>query len=215
MNSSSDKTYLEETLFEEYKSIEAARIQMPKSLINLDFLLSTIMKNWMAYPDNNIFKKSILKEDLALCNILESNNKLLNLSKEAMLDLINIPFDKNNEEFVELWFNLIKDFYTKGDISNTVYIQNIDKSLSLDDLEKIYKKLDLLYSFCRTTGYNKDDFLKNITNLKEETSIQLIEKLKTKEAHKKCITCGKKLKWDSKYSICDKCHNKNYYGYWR
>ena len=69
-------------------------------------------------------------------------------------------------------------------------------------------RLDLLYSFCRTVGYNENDYIKKINILKEETSLIIIEKLKTKQMTRKCNMCGKVMPWNTKYSICDKCFKK-------
>lgn len=211
VNAAIDGDMIESLLNMEYKSIKYARIQLPKALLTIDMSLIDIMKNWMAYPDSDCFKKSILDEDLPLCKLLE-NTKGLNLSKEAMLDLINIPFEKRNDKFIELWMKLIKVFYNGGSIEKEIYVENPNNELSLDEAETLYKKLDLLYSFCRTVGYNENDYIKRINILKEETSLIIIEKLKTKQMTRKCNGCGRVLPWNTKYSICDKCFKKrNYY----
>lgn len=74
--------------------------------------------------------------------------------------------------------------------------------------------MDLYFSFARTVGYNKDNFLKNIMNLKEELSIEIMEKLKTKETYRTCRFCGKKLPWDYEYSSCQRCFNNKRKRYW-
>ena len=164
------------------------------------------MQNWIKIPDNGCFRKSTIEQDLKLCRILESSN--VGLTKETMLDLINIPFDEGNSDLEYLWYNLIMCHFNNGDILTDMDIPMPRKNDSLDSLELKYKKLDLFFSFARTVNYNKNDFLKNIMNLKEELSIEIMEKLKTKETYRTCKYCGKKLPWDSSYSSCDICYKK-------
>ena len=108
---------------------------------------------------------------------------------------------------------LILCFYNDRDILTEMDIPESKKDDTLETLELKYKMLDLYFSFARTVCYNKNDFLKNIMNLKEEISMEIMEKLKTKETYRTCKYCGKKLPWDYNYSICQKCF-KSRRNYW-
>ena len=210
VNSMVDANYIKSILNEEYVPIEFARIQLPKTLLSLNMSLSEIMVNWSKIPDNGCFKKSDINRDLKLCKLLEANT---NLTKEAMLDLINIPFDEGFDVLENLWLNLILCFYNDKDILTEMNIPEVSKNDTLETLELKYKMLDLYFSFARTVRYNENDFLKNIMNLKEEVSMEIMEKLKTKETYRTCKYCGKKLPWDYNYSICQKCF-KSRRNYW-
>ena len=210
VNSMVDSKYIKEILFENYSSIQFARIQLPKSLLNLNMPLSDIILNWTNIPDNGIFKKSDLSQDLKLCKILEDKT---NLPKETMLDLINIPFDEKFFELEKLWLDLILCFYNDKDILTEMDIPMVNKNDTLDELEIKYKKLDLYFSFCKTVGYNKNNFLINISSLKEDISLEIMEKLKTKETYRTCKYCGRKIPWDYEYSMCQKCFNNRRYGF--
>ena len=210
VNSMVDSEYIKNILFETYTPIQFARIQLPKSLLNLNMSLSDILLNWSKIPDNGCFKKSNIEYKLKLCKLLESN---ISLTKETMLDLINIPFDENQNNLENLWLNLILCHFNDKDILYEMDIPNIKNFDTLEELETKYKILDLYFSFAKTISYNKNNFLKNIMNLKEEISIEIIEKLKTKETYRTCKCCGKKLSWDYEYSICQKCF-KNRRNYW-
>lgn len=210
VNSMVDSNYIKSILNEEYVPIEFARIQLPKTLLNLNMSLSEIMINWSQIPDEGCFKKSDINRDLKLCKLLEANTSL---TKEAMLNLINIPFDEGFDVLENLWLDLILCFYNDGDILTEMDIPESKKDDTLETLELKYKMLDLYFSFARTVHYNKNDFLKNIMKLKEEISIEIMEKLKTKETYRTCKYCGKKLPWDYNYSICQKCF-KSRRNYW-
>lgn len=205
-----DVKYIKEILNEVYVPIEHAKIQLPKSLLSLDMPLSDIMENWIRIPDNGCFQKSSLEYDLKLCKILE---KTIVLPKETMLDLINIPFDENMQELEDLWLSLTLCHFNGDDILDFMEIPEPDEKTPLETLELMYKQLDLYFSFAKAVHYNRENFLPNIAKLKEEISIFIMEKLKTKEVYRTCRICGRKMKWNEQYSICEKCYKnkRNYY----
>jgi ATP-dependent RNA helicase SUPV3L1/SUV3 len=201
-----DCDIIEDLLYEEYEPIKYAKIQLPKSLLDLNMKLSEILVNWNEVPDDGCFKKSDIERDLRLCLMLEDKTEL---SKEAILDLINIPFDERSDVLEKLWLRLIDAYYNKNeDIIYTMDIPEAEENDTLETLELKYKMLDLYFSFSKVVNYSKDDFQKNIMALKEELSIAIMEKLKTKEMYRTCKLCGRRMMWDYPYSICEKCHKK-------
>lgn len=202
-----DSKYIEKMLNKNYKPIKEARIQLPKTLVNIDLPLSNIMENWRDIPDSGCFKKSQVSNDLKLCQILENLN--LNLTKETMLNLINIPFDEKSQDLQDLWLELIVCHYNNEDITY-LDIPFYNKDDDLDTLELNYKKLDLYFSFAKVVGYNKDNFIDKIMEIKEELSFGIMEKLKEKKNHRQCRICKKILKWDYPYSICNHCYHQLY-----
>lgn len=205
-----DVKYIEDVLKQDYIPIEYAKIQLPKSLVSIDMPLSDIMQNWIRLPDNGCFQKSAMEYDMKLCKLLEST---IELSKDVMLDLINIPFDENIQELEDLWISLIMCHFNGNDILDFMEIPEPNKTTSLEELELMYKKLDLYFSFAKAVHYNRENFLSNITKLKEDISIHIMEKLKTKEIYRTCKFCGRKMEWNAKYSICEKCYKRKKY-YW-
>lgn len=196
---------------EKYEQIKHAKIQLPKTLINLDIKLSDIIYNWCKIPDNGVFEKSDMEHDMKLCKILEAN---IDLPKETMLDLISIPFDEKFQELEDLWFNLVMCHFKDGDIFTEMELPEFNEKSDLEWLELTYKKFDLYYSFARTIHYNKNDFISIISKLKEEVAIYIMQNLQTKEIHRQCRICGRAIPWDHPYSICEKCYrkrNKNMY----
>lgn len=200
-----DVKMMQELFNEEYSQIQHAKIQLPKTLINLDIPLSDIIYNWCNIPDDGVFEKSDMQQDMKLCKILEAN---IDLPKETMLDLISIPFDEKSQELEDLWFKLIMCHFKDGDIFTEMDLPEFNEHSDLEWLELTYKKFDLYYSFARTVHYNKNDFISLITKLKEEVAIYIMENLKTKEIHRRCRICNREIPWDHSYSICEKCFRK-------
>ena len=209
VNAMVDKNIIKDILFSKYTPIQYAKIQLPKSLLNIDLPLSEIIKSWANIPDKGYFKKANTDIYLRLCLLLE--RYMPNLSKECILDLINIPFDENNEELERLWFELISLHFNNEDILDNMDILEVENKDTLEMLELKYKKLDLYYSFAKTVKYNRENFLTNISKLKEEISLAIIEQLKTKEIQRTCKLCKKVIAWDYPYSICQRCYTKRYY----
>ncbi len=200
-----DVKMMQELFNEKYVPIKHAKIQLPKSLINLDIPLSDIIYNWKNIPDDGVFEKSDMEHDMKLCKILEAN---IDLPKETMLDLISIPFDEKVQDLEDLWFKLIMCHFKDGDIFTEMDLPEFDEHSDLEWLELTYKKFDLYYSFARTVHYNKNDFIPLITKLKEEVALYIMENLKTKEIHRRCRICSREIPWDHPYSICERCYHK-------
>ena len=200
-----DVKMMQELFEEKYTPIKHAKIQLPKSLINLDIPLSDIIYNWCNIPNDGVFEKSDMQQDMKLCKILEAN---IDLPKETMLDLISIPFDEKVQDLEDLWFCLIMCHFNNGDIFTEMDLPEFNEHSDLEWLELTYKKFDLYYSFARTVHYNKNDFIPLITKLKEEVAIYIMENLKTKEMHRRCRICSREIPWDHPYSICEKCYRK-------
>jgi uncharacterized OB-fold protein len=77
-------------------------------------------------------------------------------------------------------------------------------------MEKDYRILELLYSFVRLIGYTEMD-LDIIVEAKEQTSGEIVNYLKKnkKKLEKRCVKCGRKMKWSNPRSICNKCFFDN------
>ena len=52
-----------------------------------------------------------------------------------------------------------------------------------------------------------------IAKEKENLSIEIMEKLKTKKMFRRCKCCGKPIEWNYKFSICNHCYTTRYFEY--
>ena len=90
-----------------------------------------------------------------------------------------------------MWYYLDTDL---GDIND----------MKLDDLEQLYKKLDLLNSYCNAMNILEYD--EKIRSLKEDVSEHIVSELTNGEFFNKCKRCGKRLEWNHRYGMCEKCY---------
>ncbi|MGF7535414.1 helicase-related protein [Bacillus mexicanus] len=129
---------------------------------------------WLTYATEIPYiKKAAIDEQLILID--EVDEKLNGiLSEEQLYKAIHIPFDFKNEYLLKIWNKyltetLIKEIqYTRPDI-----IQDGE----LDELETLYRQIDLYYSFSKTFNKNVDDNWVNRqrTILSEKIHKKLIE----------------------------------------
>ena len=81
------------------------------------------------------------------------------------------------------------------------------EAMKLDDLEQLYKKMDLLNSYCNALNISEYD--ERIRMLKEEISECIVRELTNCEFFNKCKRCGKKLEWNHRFGMCEKCYEIN------
>lgn len=212
VNCSLDRRYLKNKLFEPYKPIQKARIQIPEHLISLNIKLSEIIRQWIQIADEELYEKADIESLLEKCLYLETLN---NLSKQEMWKFMSIPFDERNAEIYNLWKMLVKRYLNEDDIGF-----DLDEFLSMDTqlaaLEQNYRILDLYFSFSRCIGYDKDNFRKRIVEKREKIATDMMKLLsKPQNQTKKCRTCGVKLPWNYPYGLCNDCYSaRRFYCEW-
>ncbi|MCF0146121.1 MAG: RNA helicase, partial [Eubacterium sp.] len=145
VNAFSGKDMILEKLAQEYEQIDHVVLRMPESLLELDMPISRIIRVWDELPATDFLQKANMTQELKLAEVLErSYMKEYPISREEEYKLIGIPFDAENRDLYQMWLELIVNLYAYGTIIDL--IPHISETKDLDELETIYKKLDLIWS---------------------------------------------------------------------
>lgn len=210
------KHFVADAVMEKLPKVEKARVNFPESIVDIDMPLSELLRKWIDIPDEGIYVKSIIEDDLKLCQELEKTIE----DKHLIYGCITIAFDSRNKKLHDLFIELsnaqnqsydiccqeINDIVNKYSI---IFEEEMEK-LSLDQLGEQYSVYDLLYAFLRKFEHN--DYLEVIMDLKRDCSKKMMHILQTEEiVGKTCPDCGKPLRWNYPYRQCQACFEKKHY----
>lgn len=200
--------FIRSKLKKQYEQIEKAKILFPESLLELDVPLLDVLLLWQSIQDTTLFEKADIKKEIDLSKYLAKHN--IELDKETHLKMIEIPFEHDDPVLLSCWGALIDLYLENKYILNCFPIPNTTSDESLEEMEKDYRILELLYSFVRLIGYTEMD-LDIIVEAKEQTSGEIVNYLKKnkRKLEKRCVKCGRKMKWSNPRSICNKCFFDN------
>lgn len=207
VNAFEGREYIAALVAGKYKQITSCVIQPPRKVLDMPYSLSEIFRIWLKTIDRKCFSVADLKNRIKLAEYIEKNHGE-KIGKELEYSLINIPFDENSDQLNILWRSLVDMTADNEPVSRMWYYLNTDLSditdMKLDDLEQLYKKLDLLNSYCNAMNILEYD--EKIRSLKEDVSEHIVSELTNGEFFNKCKRCGKRLEWNHRYGMCDKCY---------
>ena len=202
--------YIKDCVEANLPQLEYARINIPESIVYLDYQLSDILKRWMNTANEAIFKKQEIEEDLDICRRLEgfvSDKRVLygfmtlgfKTGRDFLMDLlvlcafIEVSEDDSKEAMIDDMIN-----------RHAIYYEEELSKLGLEALENQYLKYDLMYAYLRK--FNHREHLEDIVKLKRDCSHRIIRIMKTQNLSvKKCSVCGRELKWNYPYKKCSSC----------
>lgn len=197
VNSSKDIHFIEEMLNLETPTIEKAYLGFSDEIISIEAELSDILKVWKTIETDELFTRMDINRYLDL-----DQRVYVKVSKKDKLKMINIPFDENNPYILDIWLDYCH-LYEEG---KELYIPE-PEGTELNNLEDYYRGLDLYYSFAKNFGYVID--LEWLAKEKEKVSDKINTSLiKDISKHqRKCKYCGRALRWDYPFGVCDRCYN--------
>ena len=210
VNSIEDRDQIGELLHGRYEQITSCVIQPPRKVLDMPYSLSEIFKIWLKTIEKKCFSVADLKNRIKLAEYIEKKHGE-KINKYLEYSLINIPFDENSEKLKYLWQDLV-DMTADGEpVSRMWYYVDTEsediEAMKLDDLEQLYKKMDLLNSYCNALNISEYD--ERIRMLKEEITERIVRELTNGEFFNKCKRCGKKLEWNHRFGMCEKCYEIN------
>lgn len=210
VNSIEDRDQIGELLHGRYEQITSCVIQPPRKVLDMPYSLSEIFKIWLKTIEKKCFSVADLKNRIKLAEYIEKKHGE-KINKNLEYSLINIPFDENSEKLKYLWQDLV-DMTADGEpVSRMWYYVDTEsediEAMKLDDLEQLYKKMDLLNSYCNALNISEYD--ERIRMLKEEISERIVRELTNGEFFNKCKRCGKRLEWNHRFGMCEKCYEIN------
>ena len=207
VNAFEGREYIAALVAGKYKQITSCVIQPPRKVLDMPYSLSEIFRIWLKTIDRKCFSVADLKNRIKLAEYIEKKHGE-KIGKELEYSLINIPFDENSDQLNILWRSLVDMTADNEPVSRMWYYLDTDlgdiNDMKLDDLEQLYKKLDLLNSYCNAMNILEYD--EKIRSLKEDVSEHIVSELTNGEFFNKCKRCGKRLEWNHRYGMCDKCY---------
>ena len=187
VNSIEDRDQIGELLHGRYEQITSCVIQPPRKVLDMPYSLSEIFKIWLKTIEKKCFSVADLKNRIKLAEYIEKKHGE-KINKDLEYSLINIPFDENSEKLKYLWQDLV-DMTADGEpVSRMWYYVDTEsediEAMKLDDLEQLYKKMDLLNSYCNALNISEYD--ERIRILKEKISELIVRELTNGEFFNKC-----------------------------
>lgn len=173
-NSAVDKERIIYKYEKSARPIHHVYIDFPESLLALDGRLSYLMEQWNAIPDDEVYRKGNITEQLELCAQLEQYSD----DKGLIYTFIMIPFTETNRAVRQLWLDLFlvqRDGWSVLPVLEAHLPENTEH-MTLEELELYYQYCDLLFNYCRrfTPEYcrrvtqKKGEISRAITNLLAE-----------------------------------------------
>lgn len=188
-----------------------ACIDFPKTLIYLDAPLSSIIQKWTDIKAVDGYRQTKTDVLLSLCKRAEA----MTADKDLIYSLITIPFDIEKPELMSIWYSYANHvtgrpdeprYYTLEQIQNK--IRGMNSPDDIEKLEALFKSEDLIFQCVKRFDYDKDKLEKTM-KCKDLISEQINTILATQKfGRRKCPKCGRELKWNFPYPMCDKCHEK-------
>ena len=177
-----------------------AGLGFPRRLINVQGSVSEIIEKWSEIIPDEMFEKSNTDTMLLLSRWAENFTD----DKQLVYELITIPVDVKNNGVMSLFYTLAKRVIEGRKIAD---VEITVRSAGLEALEQEYKEYDLLYNFTRK--FTDRSNLGEIIKKKQAISGEIIEILKKQKLKGRvCRICGKRIEWNSPYSICTSCHRR-------
>lgn len=205
-NALEGKDFISDAIDVDIPQIDEVYVGFPESLISIEGKLSSIISEWrnIAAPEGYIISE--LTHEYALCRYLEEKTD----DKWLIYRLITIPFDEDDKDIRLLWDRLSSLIIDGGTADlESMKISPPYKGLSLTEAEQLYKQYDLAYAFTERFGVGEDS--ETVLQYKKELSEIIAEILKTsKLPFKTCSRCGRKLRWNYPFGICEECYSRTH-----
>lgn len=188
--------------------IETVRLGFEDSLVNIDADILDILKVWQSIPDKGIYIKTNIDRTIELVDTLRQME--IELEKDKLLALANIPFDERIVEVLDLWKAYAKAYANGCDTLDKPQLGE-SKHTTLESLEVYYKCLDMYYAFSKNFKLPFDYIW--LTAEKEEIADRINKLLLDTMGQSKrtCKQCGKAIPWDFIYTLCDDCYYKMHF----
>ena len=208
VTSISDQEYFKKALDEPNEILRSVYIGFPENVLSLPFKLDELLKTWYSLNSPDIFKRMNVEQLIDMYTAFALNNKVEEFTKEEIYSLITCPIDMDNQIIMGLWHKYCREY---RDVYNFDVPKMNTFTKDLNILETHYKKLDLYFQFSRKTKkvIDKEDL-----EIEKEKTVKQINKILAEESKsfiKKCSRCGKALKFDYQFSICQKCFKRRRY----
>ena len=195
---------LEKKILSENRKIQKAYVDFPQNLRFVGTKLSETMRQWNSISMGEGYKRGAIEREIALAEIAEKYTE----DRDLIYRFATIPFDEKDGTLMQMWHDMLLSRINGGIyIFTKIHVHEITGSYS-DDLrvlEHQYKMCDMLFYYKKRFEPERFGW---IEAKKAEISGRIIEILNKQElSQKRCIACGRKLPWNYRYTICERCHS--------
>ena len=131
-------------------------------------------------------------------------------TKEQELRAANIPFDETEDELYRLFLHFL-DVYRLGEYPERPGLGGRElKSFTLPELELLYRKLDLYFSFSKafSIDIDREALYDERETIADQINQILLHNLRNNIRF--CPQCGAALPLYHKGRLCDKCFRRYY-----
>ena len=193
---------IEHALTEKPAPLKQAVIGLPKILEEADVRYSQALIFWNEQPGVPGFLKQDVAEEIEKAQWLEK----ISDDKEFVISFTTMTFDYREDAVRSVWRTLAQRTLQ----NKYCYFEDDMKKInekSLDSLESGFKILDLYYQLYR--HLDDQDGMMEVMAKKQETAMKMIGLLNSRKLKmRRCVRCGRPLKWQHKFEICDECFRK-------
>lgn len=152
-------------------SHKQARLGFSEQILDLDYELDAVLDAWRKTETVQPFIKTDVSRHIKMIVLLREQH--FKLSKQELFRAINIPFNEDKYELLDLFLEYLRLYQQKA---NTLPMPKFSTSQyggvgSLEDYELFDKELDLYYSFSSMFRYPYDE--QALAEGKEQTSLQI------------------------------------------
>lgn len=180
------------------KPITRLTIGFPEEALDYDRPLQEMLKQWDQLPANELFCREDMREAEQLLNKL--GKVPVGTDKHLIYTLITCPIDVKNDTLVSYWRECCQKIFRGQTIPRPYFEEN-----TLEHCELQYHAYDVYHQLLRRIGIEDDCLLE-----KDILSQRINGFLKQKKLSflKRCRICGREMRIQDKYSICDNCFNR-------
>lgn len=186
--------------------IEQAVIDFPETLLTVDAPILDLIRKWEQVVPAKGWRKESVEQMRRLAEMTEG----LNAPKRLAYDFLTVPFEDDNEELLDIWYQIFAkeakgEAYSIYDRVAAIRLYKPSAEDAIDRLEQQHRVLDLYFSIARKFQPEEStlDYIMEQKRLCSERIMKVLETQGFKE--KRCKNCGRMLPWNHPYGICERC----------
>ena len=177
-------------------------------VLTVDFDLLEVLEVWNRLPTVEPYVKLDVSRYIFIIGKLRENG--FRLTKEQELRAANIPFDETEEELYRLFLHFL-DVYRQGEYPERPGLGGKDmKRCTLPELELLYRKLDLYFSFAKAFDIviDREALYDERETIADQINQILLHNLRNNIRF--CPQCGAALPLYHTGRLCDRCFRRHY-----
>lgn len=171
-------------------------IGFPDEALDYDRPLADMLKEWDNLPKSELFAREDMRDAEFL---LDKLGKVpVGTEKSLIMALITCPIDIKSDRLVSYWKDCCQAIFRNEPIPRPYFHED-----TLEHCELQYHAFDAYHQLLRRIGV-EDDCVAEKTALSER--INRFLKQRKVGFLRRCRICGRELRIQDKYSICDRCY---------